>query len=524
MLCVLIVDDEEWTRLGIVSKLKKSHYDFGHILQAPNAEQALEIAVSEHPDIVLCDIRMAEMDGLVFSRKLLEILPDTKIIIISGYNDFAYAKEAIRLGVADYLLKPIDNTGLNQALEKCIRQIEENQQHRSALSAVKKSHQRKRLRSAAADILSQANPDYSRLFSAYNGRGVFQAYYLYLDVSCSLSADVLDEHIARHFPEYVLGDNLIYYENQCNEFLIVLYSPSFAESRAPDLFVRTLEQSLCREIYYIAPYQYTFGISSVCPDFCTVVHEAVCCMKHRVLCANKSTIRPDDTAAFTSGKIDVSFLSEFKEVISRKDSRRLETVLKSMYRAIGESPISYEALQNLYLRVLVLLGEYMSFSPAQSLQMPAEIYYFSSVWDWIDFLKELLTRSFDHTKPLASEGDPRIKLIEEIQTYIQENYSKKLSLSDIAQQKHINYCYLSLLFKEVANVTFQDYLMEIRLNHACALLQTGRYKIKDVAELSGFSDQHYFSKTFKKIIGYAPKEYLMIHQNSTKNTEELNGK
>ena len=185
----------------------------------------------------------------------------------------------------------------------------------------------------------------------------------------------------------------------------------------------------------------------------------------------------------------------------------MEAVLKSMYHSIETSSLSYDTLQNVYLRVLILLGEHLSFPPVQPLQMPAEIYYFSSVWDWIDFLKELLTRFLENEQPASREEDPRFKLIGEIQAYIQENFSQKLSLSEIAQQKHINYCYLSLLFKDVANVTFQDYLMDVRLNHACQLLQTGQYKIKDVAELSGFSDQHYFSKIFKKITGYTPREY-----------------
>ena len=512
MLCVLVVDDEEWIRLGIVSKLKKSHLNFQKILQSPNAEQALELASKEHPDIILCDIRMDGMNGLVFIHKLMELLPDTKIVIISGYNDFSYAKEAIQLGVVDYLLKPIDTPSLNQALEKCVRQIEQTRQHRNALETIKKAQLRKTLRSAASNLLSQDTPDYTQLFSAYCSNGMFQAYYLYLDISCSLSADTLDEHLSRLFHQFILGVNLVYYENQCNEFLIALYLSSDEKDFKPEEFADKLENSLCSEIQYITPHQYTFGISMVNPNLCQAIHEAIFCMKHRVLCANKNRIHPGDIAAFASAKTDFSFLSDFKESLIRKDQNRLEATLKFMYHSIEESSICYEGLQNIYLRILVLLGEYCSPTVTQALQMPTEIYHFSSVWDWIDFLKELLTRFFETEKPLSVEGDSRLELVGQVQAFIQENFSKKFSLSDIAQQQHINYCYLSLLFKEVSKVTFQDYLMEIRLNHARQLLQIGTYKIKDVAEQSGFSDQHYFSKTFKKATGYSPKEYQMTCQ------------
>lgn len=507
MLSVLIVDDEEWIRLGIVSKLRKSRFNFSQILQEQSAEQALETAIDVQPDIVLCDIRMDGMDGLAFSHKLLELLPNTKIVIISGYNEFLYAKEAIRLGVSDYLLKPIDTASLSQALEKCVRQIELNQRHQSALSAVKKSIQRKTLRSAAADILTQSDPDYSQLFSNYIDGGAFLAYYLYLDISCSLSTDNLDDYLTRQFPELRLGENLIYYENQCNEFLIVLYQSPIEKCFEPEPLVKMLENLLYAESHGTLPCQYTIGVSAAHLDLRTAVNEAILCMKHRILCINKRILYPQDIAQFTSVKIDLAFLSDLKEILCRKDKNHMEAVLKSMYHSIEESSLSYETLQNVYLRVLILLGEHLSFPPVQPLQMPAEIYYFSSVWDWIDFLKELLTRFLENEQPASREEDPRFKLIGEIQAYIQENFSQKLSLSEIAQQKHINYCYLSLLFKDVANVTFQDYLMDVRLNHACQLLQTGQYKIKDVAELSGFSDQHYFSKIFKKITGYTPREY-----------------
>lgn len=507
MLSVLIVDDEEWIRLGIASKLRKSQYNFQEILQEQSAEQALKTASARHPHIVLCDIHMDGMNGLVFSSKLLELLPDTKIVIISGYNDFSYAKEAIRLGVVDYLLKPIDSTSLNQALEKCICQIRQTQIHRNALEAMKKVKQRKTMRSTAVDILTQAAPDYSQLFHAYTGSGSFQAYYLYLDVSCSLSLDILDDHMTRQFPDFVLGENLICYERRYNEFLIALYFPQERDSIKGNTFVRMLEASLRTEISYLMPYQYTFGISAVGSDLNTAIYEAVLCMKHRILCSDKSMIYPSDIAAYTSNKIDFTFLSDLKDIISHKDRNRLESVFKSMYSSIEESSPSYEALENLYLKILVLLGDHSVLHLTRSPQMLTEIYHFSSVWDWIDFLKELLTHFFENAESLPSEDDPRIALIQEIKTYIQENFSTKISLREIALQKHINYCYLSLLFKEVAEVSFQDYLMDIRLNHACRLLQTGEYKIKDVAELSGFSDQHYFSKTFKKSIGCSPKKY-----------------
>lgn len=508
MLSALIVDDEEWARLSIVSKLKKCRFKFQNIFQAQDAEQALQIACESHPDIVLCDIHMGGMNGLVFSSKLLAIYQDIKVVIISGYDDFSYAQEAIRLGVIDYLLKPIDNDGLNRAVGKCVRHIEQDRINNSALLALEKSKQWKKIRSLVAGIQTQTKLNYSQLFSAYTGECFFQTYCLYLDISCSLSLEILDDHITNLFPDLIFGENIIYYENKYNEFVIVVLFLNQERIIAPDVFVQLLETSLCKEVDYLTPYQYTFGISSLNYDMNKSIHEAVFCMKHRILCTNKTKIYPKDIAVYTVNKMDFTFLSDLGDCISRKDQEHLENVCKIMYQYLENSFLSYESMQNLYLRILILLGDHSVINPPLSLQMPNEIYNFSSVWDMIDFLKELLVNFFENTDKFSREDNFRAQLVREIQEYVQENFLKKISLREIARQKHVNYCYLSILFKEVTEVSFSEYLINIRLKHACLLLSNNRYKIKDVAELSGFSDQYYFSKCFKKVLGCTPSEYM----------------
>ena len=348
------------------------------------------------------DVGWAVIDYLKYGRPKV----DSSRIFVRHTAPFLPFAEGDHLDqlIRAYMVKAhIPMRGKHLSLIHIFRQIEQTRQHRNALETIKKAQLRKTLRSAASNLLSQDTPDYTQLFSAYCSNGMFQAYYLYLDISCSLSADTLDEHLSRLFHQFILGVNLVYYENQCNEFQIALYLSSDEKDLKPEETADKLENSLCSEIQYITPHQYTFGISMVNPNLCQAIHEAIFCMKHRVLCANKNRIHLGDIAAFASAKTDFSFLSDFKESLIRKDQNRLESTLKFMYHSIEESSICYEGLQNIYLRILVLLGEYCSPTVTQALQMPTEIYHFSSVWDWIDFLKELLTRFFETEKPLSVE-------------------------------------------------------------------------------------------------------------------------
>ena len=127
---ILLVEDESIVRKGIALSIDWAEYGAEITDEASNGEEALKKCQSTQPDIVITDIRMPQMDGLEFVKKLREILPDTKVIILSGYEDFNYAKRAIALNVSDYLLKPVNEEELVSAVKKLQKQIE-NEQERS---------------------------------------------------------------------------------------------------------------------------------------------------------------------------------------------------------------------------------------------------------------------------------------------------------------------------------------------------------------------------------------------------------
>ncbi|HHW32232.1 MAG TPA: response regulator [Clostridiaceae bacterium] len=124
-LSMLIVDDEPLMRKGFSMMLDWSKYNILKIFNAQNAYEAFEKAQTFQPDIIITDIRMPEIDGLQLIKRLKEKLPDSVFIIISGYNDFEYARQAITLGVLHYLVKPISYDELEEVMKKCINEIKE---------------------------------------------------------------------------------------------------------------------------------------------------------------------------------------------------------------------------------------------------------------------------------------------------------------------------------------------------------------------------------------------------------------
>ena len=122
MITILIVDDERLERNGIKFLLKQEQGEF-EVLEACNGKDALGVLQSKRVDILLSDIKMPYMDGLELAAQARGLYPELPIVIFSGYNDFSFAREALRYGVSDYVLKPVDPQEFHKTLEKVLHNI-----------------------------------------------------------------------------------------------------------------------------------------------------------------------------------------------------------------------------------------------------------------------------------------------------------------------------------------------------------------------------------------------------------------
>lgn len=120
MTSVMIVDDEKYVRQGIINETDWALIGCEVVAQAPNGQEAYELAIKHRPDLIISDIKMPKMDGIELARKIHERFPNTKIIFLTAYDEFEYARAAIKLGVSDYLLKPFKDGELEGAVQKLL--------------------------------------------------------------------------------------------------------------------------------------------------------------------------------------------------------------------------------------------------------------------------------------------------------------------------------------------------------------------------------------------------------------------
>lgn len=396
---VLIADDEDIIRQGIASFLKE-RAEFEVVAEAEDGETALELAVQFMPDLLFVDINMPFLNGLQFIEKLEGVLKDAIIIIITGYDDFNYAQQALRLGVFDYILKPIMEDVFYASLD------------RAKLELKKISEQSRYLK--WAKVLLEKNKG-------------------------QLTESFLNDWLGGH------------------------YSNTEAEERIEFLKLLLPEQT---------------GITVASLDY-----------KNSIEIGSEWN---DDLLYYAAENIAQELFQPFSPILICRDPGGNLIILSSckMQAAWHDAAKQFSLLleRHLPLRVTAAQYEAGSFSNAPAAYEQALI------------------------KIGELRGVPQ--LVKDVQNYIDTNFpNEKFSLQDAATAFHVSPQYLSRLFRHAVGITFVDYVTRDRIRRAIELLEDEEMKIYEIAELTGYSNQHYFSSAFKKILGISPIEYRKNLQN-----------
>jgi two-component system, response regulator YesN len=503
---VLIVDDEEWIRKGLVSKIGRCGLPIGEIDQASNAEQALEMLRSRIPDILLCDIRMEGIDGLEMIRIVHYKYPSIKLIISSGYGEFDYAAEALKHGVTDYLLKPIDTEMLHAALSKCIRLHEEERTQLSQMHDLRRIEFAKENKRKVHRILHRdLNPD--QIFPSYRDDYLFQAICLFYDKRANtLDLEQIDDTVARD-PIWAFQRNLVYYQQSDHETLLIVAIPSPQRVDEYKAHVERLLGNLEMELRSEGIHRYTLGVSDHHHDLDTSIRQAIYCVKHRIFLEEKQVVRSADIVTFQgSYKLDPMCLARLRHLVDQGDLKGIATTLSKIYGEVMHASVSYRCIQNLYAKFLILTTEEFGVDiESMVFALPVEVHEFSSIRQMFEAIRALFTAIVNSSRASCTLHDA---VIEAVKAYIDEHYHEDLRQEEVATLFGYNASYLSALFKEVSGTNFQVYVQTVRIEHAKRLMRNGDYKIKEIAQSIGFNDPNYFSQVFKKVEGITPTEYV----------------
>lgn len=512
---LLIADDEESIREGVAGFVRQSCPAWEVAALAQDGREALALARDTLPDAVLTDITMPHMNGLEFLESLSDLLPEAKLLVLSGYDQFEYAVQALRLGVSDYLLKPLDTAKLVAALDRFAAELDAQALRWTQIETLRTNTQKNNeleLQSYfRAALLGEEPPVLSAPNAAFAAEGTSY---------CCVLCDGLDAQ--RGLLERALEQRLY---GAVRTVLLRLGTP------------------LRQAVVFCAPCTARAGL------FLTLSHAltsiAVSCKRTQGLDVRFFV----GCIAETPQKLELSYhqcvqarayafpeqaavVTTYEDVLASKllpCPELPEPLLRDLPAAVqcGSRAAFTEGCETLFqwfveqdirdatfIRMCVLRLCY------SILQKPASD-MLMSYYEFTNFQQEVMAAAsleelracFENFVSLywlrcQGEKPPRRVLTQRVNEVVQAHLSDiDFSLDDVAATLFISPNYLRQLFKQETGQTFTEFLTAQRMKHAHMLLGNPQTKVCDVAEQAGYADSRYFSVCFKKFYHMTPSEY-----------------
>lgn len=532
MLRVLVVDDEPRQR-KILSNLIRDYRGEYEVLEAKNGEEALELCKERTMDIVFSDIRMPKLDGLSLVERICSQNPHAKIVVISGYSDFSYARRALDLRVHSYILKPIESDRILESL----RQMEEE---------IRMDRSSKREMEAMAEQLHSLLPYYSdhlmnkwlkgectrseseEVESLLQNRGqgcvVLAQFNRPVTDNASVPYTAEDWNEIRGNIRAWISETLNPYGHSVSFYLhramdtiaSVFFASSEFESCSGSWHceLRRLADSLLRE-YGIAM---TIGIGQAQSDIFSAAETAFATAEVALrcrfyLCEAKIICFDDIRNRYTEEpRGTYSFEAEFKPVIHGLKPLNDADLDEGAERLMGDQyPDPALLLDYVSRNLLQLLHGIRNIVPeeeigrlAQQIKSRVQPVSCSDLVQlkrqWGELLKEMASAV------QAQKDNKNYIVMERCLTYIHQHLGEEISLEELAKKYYFNSSYFSTLFKKYTGKHFTEYVIDLRIESAFRILLGSDKKIYEVAQEVGYRDVKYFNKIFKKHYGLTPEE------------------
>jgi len=493
---ILIADDEVLLRKEIIVLLKRGNIPFRSIVEAENGYEALKAIEEDPPDIAILDIKMPGMSGIELSETVHRKKLDTKVIIVSGYADFSFARDALRFGVVDYILKPIDDDKFYECIEKTIQLIVIHRNHSFAEGIENRFYKMVSMlhRNESIDTL---NNDIDFLKGFFTQMAVVLCHEK--DTKYSIDELVFNLYnILKHACKDINGACTFKNKLKLNEIIVITWTKDLKEtSRCLESVIREtwdLVSSYAGNCISIGISETGNGCASL-PFLYTSCHEA---LKQRFYDRSMGEIYYHKGDIYPNKKL-------FEHLFQTVDniSHLVDLPHKTFNSFFNQGTIRQLTMQQIKTLFSNLAT---SLIPANHLDITEITGDILDLFNSIDEITDYLNKLYEHRNEKENIKDIS-NAIPEICSFIKANYNKEISLTWLAEKYNVNPNYLSEVFKEKTGVNFKDYLLETRMQVAKELLTSTKMSIKDISFATGYNSQGYFQKVFKKRYNLTPMDY-----------------
>lgn len=512
MKTILIADDEKIERKGIISLIERENFEV-EILEAKNGKDAYELIKKKKPDILFTDIKMPFMSGIELINKTRELSDKIAIILFSGYSDFEYAREAIKNGALDYILKPIDPDEFEKVLKKALDWVDEHEQKtmifRKNQDFLGEYFLQKYLHMGKMDIVREAEEildiswwhNVRRLVLIETEDNFFEEvkenfqellegelklpfYYLNLDEHRSML--LFDERVKADFP--VMGKHIYEYmaERLQAECYVAVSSPIAEGLQMPEAF---------REVELL--------------------------MENRFYRHENRVFLPDMAL---EGKNNQEIIAELLEKM--EEDIRLQDIshLWEHFRKFAAQGKAVGQISHIYIKfscfgIIKELYKSMHLSQNKCNRTVDAVYQCTSMQELTNILEENI-QAYEE-KVFSNQSNARSD-VEKVKSYIYEHYAEELSVEILGAGVFLSPGYMSHIFKKETGEGLSRFIRVYRLEKAKELLQNTNKKIVQICRETGFTNSSYFCKSFREYYGCSPEKFRREGGGKSRNRKRRN--
>lgn len=537
MIKVFLVEDEMLIRQSVKNSIQWEKEGYEFVGEAGDGELALPMILKEKPDIVITDIRMPFMDGLELSKLIRQELPEVKIIILSGYDEFEYAKEAIKIGVVEYLLKPISSAKLLETLkevsstiqqekeEKGLREIyQQEMQENIELKKIKFFGELISGNLSLADAVNEGKK-YEMNLSA----GVYQII-LFKFLNQGSSAEEVEILLQAYEKIETAMSELSFvsrFQRSVNGWAFLLTADDEKEMESRKIQVITALEEIVRQHksieYFGGIGMPVFRLREVKNSF----EDADKAFSGRFTYETNQIITSSEIKMAGNEDFETDSFGDLEQIHQAVEkflnNGTLEEVHSFVKACLQEIP--EESFRSLMVRQYIMMDIYvavMSFSEKlqnengsapegkqleeNGEQLKRAVSTAESVKDIEIYVEHLIEKAIEIRNTVS--GRRYSDIMEMSQNLIKEKYmTEDISLNSVAAHVGMSPSYFSTIFSREMDQTFVEYLTQVRMEKAKELLVCSSMKTSEVGYEVGYKDPHYFSFIFKKTQGCSPKEY-----------------
>jgi len=473
---VLIVEDEKMIRRGIKTMIQRSGVPVDMIMECNNGLMAMDILRAQKVDVMFTDIRMPKMDGIELVKAMQELEHIPLTIVVSGYDDFSYAVEMLKMGVKEYMLKPVDREKIKEVLER----METEVQKRNLAERKAHSIELQQFRF----IVTDENPDEEEmefLLSEASHKFLSNEY-----VICCTSVSG---------KEAKLEDEFVFLANVKDSDLYMIDKRLLGEFRKSEFIDK-----------YVGVSGTHIGLAEL-KQACTEAQHA----REEAFWMNKNfvTYSEDKKQIEKQTNIDSNSVIQMVQMLGTDKYNEAVQGLEKLFKGTRNgniAPAAMESALSLFMEQIQTIYQNVVKTEQDEVEHLIKIYsyncekqFYEKFMKWLDKFCQTINNQFDDYKNKQK--------IQQAIVYIQENYDKDLNMAVVSNHISMNYSLFSYVFKQYTGSNFVNYLKEIRIKEAKRLLEETDMRVVEISQTVGYENEKHFMKIFKSVCGVSPTEY-----------------